>query len=50
MRALSSVNIFTEFDGGCFQLNPMAEYLCGDVLGSLKAMAIMFGEPWHLHA
>ena len=54
LRALSSVGIFaedvaedgTEAGQARFRLTPLAEPLCANTPGSLRGVAIMFGEPW----
>jgi hypothetical protein len=46
LRALASVGVFHEDEEGRFGLTPIAACLCSDVPGSLRAPAIMFGEPW----
>jgi O-methyltransferase/methyltransferase family protein len=50
LRALASVGIFVEDEAGCFRLTPLAEPLCTDTPGSLRAFAIMLGAPEHWHA
>lgn len=47
LRALASLGIFTEPDPGFFALTQLAECLQTDVKGSVRAIAVMFGEPWH---
>jgi hypothetical protein len=49
LRALASVGVFAEDDEGRFDLTPLAETLRADAPGSLRAMALLFGEPRHLH-
>ncbi len=44
LRALASVGVFAEQEGGSFILTPMAECLRSDVPGSQWAMAVMMGE------
>jgi hypothetical protein len=44
MRALASVGVFTERDGGHFALTPPAELLRTGEPGSMRALAIMLGE------
>jgi len=44
LRALASVGVFSEDDGGRFRLTPLAECLRGDLPGSQRAMAVMMGE------
>lgn len=50
MRALASVNIFTEDVEGVFSLTPMADCLRTDALGSMKAFSVYMGESWHQRA
>jgi hypothetical protein len=50
LRALASLEIFEECDGGRFALTPLAECLRSDVPGSLRAFAVMLGEPEHRRA
>ena len=47
LRALASVGVFSERDGGTFELTPPAEFLRSDVPGSLRDVAIFMGEEWH---
>lgn len=47
LRALASIGIFEEQSDKRFALTPMAEFLRGDVPGSLNAFAIMVGEEHH---
>lgn len=47
LRALASVGVFAEVEDACFELTPFAAYLQIDVPGSVRALAIMFGEEWH---
>jgi SAM-dependent methyltransferase len=44
LRALASVGVFEEMDGGRFALTPLAEQLRDDVPGSQRAMAILMGD------
>ncbi len=44
MRALSSVGIFLETEGGKFELTPMAEYLKSD---AMRSIALMFNSEWN---
>lgn len=46
LRALASVGVFTEVEHGRFALTPLAAPLQTGVPGSLRAVAIMFGEEW----
>ncbi|HZS46469.1 MAG TPA: methyltransferase [Blastocatellia bacterium] len=47
MRSLAGIGIFAEDENRRFHLTPMAEYLRSDVPVSMRAAAIMCGEPWH---
>lgn len=49
LRALASIGVFTEGHHG-FDLTPMAEYLRSDSEGSVRAIALMHGAPWHWRA
>jgi predicted O-methyltransferase YrrM len=44
LRALASVGVFAEDDGGNFSLTPLADLLREDVPGSQKALALMMGD------
>lgn len=44
LRFLASVGIFAEVEDGCFELTPLAACLQTGVPGSLRALAIMYGE------
>lgn len=44
LRFLASLNVFAEDEEGNFKLTPLAANLQSDVPGSLRAMAIMYGE------
>lgn len=44
LRALASLGVFRELDGGRFELTAAAEPLRSDVPGSQRAMALMMGE------
>ena len=50
LRALASIGIFEETDPGWFALTAQAEPLRTDVPGSLRASAILYGEPWFWRA
>lgn len=50
LRALASLNIFSEEEDGRFSLTPLAEPLRTDAPGSLRAFAIMLGEQEHWRA
>jgi hypothetical protein len=47
MRALSSVGLFTELDNKTFALQPLGTFLQSETPGSMRALAILFGEKWH---
>jgi ubiquinone/menaquinone biosynthesis C-methylase UbiE len=47
MRALASFGVFAEHDGQVFELTPSADLLRSDTPGSLRDLAIFFGEDWH---
>jgi hypothetical protein len=47
LRALASIDIFSEDENQKFYLTPLANYLKTDFPGSLRAFAIFLGEPWH---
>jgi hypothetical protein len=46
LRALASIGIFAETDPHWFALTPLAQPLQTDVPGSLRASAMLYGEPW----
>lgn len=46
LRALAAVDVFSETSDGKFELTPLAVYLQTDVPGSVRDMAILYGEPW----
>jgi len=46
LRALASIGIFAETDPHCFALTPLAQPLQTDAPGSLRASAMLYGEPW----
>lgn len=47
LRALASVEIFTEVTPGSFATTPLSTVLKSDALGSLRDIAIMMGDPEH---
>jgi hypothetical protein len=47
LRALASMDVFAEEDDGRFGLTPLSNCLRTGVPGSLRAFAIMLGEPAH---
>jgi hypothetical protein len=46
LRSLSSVGIFSETETGEFELTVRARLLCSDTPGSLRSLAVMYGEDW----
>src|SRR5262245_28216159 len=46
LRALASLGIFAGDAGGAFALTPQAELLRSDVQGSLRDVALLYGEDW----
>src|SRR5688572_20294771 len=46
LRALASLGIFTETAEGTFALTPLAELLQSGVPGSMRGLAILYGEEW----
>jgi hypothetical protein len=46
LRALAQVGVLIEQNQQRFKLTPMGEYLREGVRGSLRATAMLFGEPW----
>jgi hypothetical protein len=50
MRMLASVGVFTEEPGGKFALTPVGQTLKTDAQGSMRAMAMMLGDEWSMHA
>jgi hypothetical protein len=44
LRLLTAVELFTEGEGHSFELTPLGAYLQADVPGSLRAMALAYGE------
>ena len=46
LRALASLGIFAQDEAGGFALTPQAELLRSDVQGSLRDIALMYGEDW----
>lgn len=44
LRFLASVGVFAEVEDGCFELTPLAACLQTGVPGSLRSLAIMYGE------
>ena len=50
LRMLSSTGIFSEGPARHFALSPSAEFLRSDHPRSLRAMAIMFSDPWQIES
>src|SRR5262245_37862159 len=50
LRALASLGIFAETTDGRFQLTAFAQTLRSDVPGSLRGVALSFGDEWVWHA
>jgi hypothetical protein len=50
LRALASVGVFAEDETGQFGPTSLAETLQTGAPGSLRDMAIVWGEPWHWQA
>jgi len=46
LRALASLGIFAETTDGRFQLTAFAQTLRSDVPGSLRGLALLFGDEW----
>jgi O-methyltransferase domain/Dimerisation domain len=46
LRALASLGIFAEDAAGDFSLTPQAQLLRSDVQGSLRDIALLYGEDW----
>ncbi len=47
LRALASFGVFAEREDRVFELTPTADLLRSDSSGSLRDLAIFFGEDWH---
>jgi hypothetical protein len=50
LRMLASLGVFAEDDGGRFGLTPLAATLLTDAPGSQRALATLWGEPFHWQA
>jgi hypothetical protein len=46
LRALASLGLFVETDEGAFALTPLAQLLQTNVAGSLRSLALLYGEEW----
>lgn len=47
LRALASIGVFAETEDGCFHLTPISAHLLTGSPGSMRDIAIMFGEAFH---
>lgn len=47
LRALTTLGLLEENERHCFRLTPLGKYLRTEIEGSVRHLAIMFGEPWH---
>ncbi len=47
MRGLTTLGIFDQNERDDFRLTPLGSLLRSDIEGSVRQLAIMFGEPWH---
>ena len=50
MRMLASMGVFNEVQGKRFALSPAGELLRSDAPGSMRYIAMMFGDPWTTRA
>jgi hypothetical protein len=50
MRMLASMGVFNEVNGKRFALSPAGELLRSDAPGSMRYIAMMFGDPWTTRA
>ena len=46
LRALASEGVFAETAGGDFQTTPLADLLRSDAPESMRALAMLYSEPW----
>ena len=46
LRALASIGIFAETPDGSFAMTPLADALRTDAPGSLRSLAVLYGEEW----
>jgi hypothetical protein len=46
LRALTSLGIFAETADGCFEMTPLAQTLRSDTPGSLRDVALLYGDEW----
>jgi SAM-dependent methyltransferase len=47
LRALSALGVLEALEGRRFQLTDLGQYLRSDIPGSMRALAMMTGRPWH---
>lgn len=47
LRALTTLGLLEENERKAFRLTPIGKYLRTEIEGSVRHLAIMFGEPWH---
>ena len=47
LRALVSEGVFVEIEPGLFGLTPMSGLLQDGVEGSLRSLAVLYGDGWH---
>jgi hypothetical protein len=50
MRMLASMGVFNEVNGKRFALSPAGQLLRSDAPGSMRYIAMMFGDPWTTRA
>ena len=46
LRALASLGLFAEMPDGRFELTPLADLLRSDAPGSLRPLALLYGDEW----
>lgn len=46
LRALAGLGLLASRDGDEFALTPLGEQLCSDGDGSMRDLAVLYGEPW----
>jgi len=46
LRALASLGVFAETADGSFAMTPLARALCSDASGSLRDVAVLYGDEW----
>jgi hypothetical protein len=47
LRALATYGVVEELEGRRFQLGGVGQFLRSDIPGSMRALAMMGGKPWH---